>query len=132
MILRSVIMMVDRTTKPTKKKIDLGTEIRKGEFTLKVCEPFIARKKICLPDIDEIRPCEPLFEKICIPSVIFGDMPGHCGIVCEVQCMIVDIGKVVREEMLKYAEKNMAQYTSLKKEIDVKTDAILKEVRARK
>jgi len=132
MILRSVIMMVDRTTKPTMKGIDIATKLKKGDFTVRICEPFIRREKICEPDFRDLRPCEPFIEKICVPSVIFDDMPGQCGIVCQVQCMVVDIGRVVREEMLKYAEKNMEQYTSLKKEIDVKTDAILKEVRARK
>lgn len=132
MIIILVIVMVVQAKKPTKQMMDIGTEIKKGEFTLTICQPFIKRKGICEPDVPDLKYCAPMVEKICTPSVIFGKIPGLCGIVCEVQCMVVDVGEIVREEMTKYSEKNMAQYTSIRKEIDAKTDAILKEVKARR
>lgn len=120
------------------KRIDWADQVAKGNYTIEFCPPVKERirQNICPPHlVEEWRICDPIVEMIretiCTPSIVI--CPVGCGIECRVDCMIVDksvIETVVREEMTKLSEKNMAQYADLKKEIDVQTDAILKQVKA--
>jgi hypothetical protein len=133
--------MVDKVSKPKIKRIDWADQVAKGNYTVKLCYPVeeVIRRDICPPDFEEdYKICRPFVDKIvnqiCVPTIVMDKIPGICGIQCRIDCSVLDISSIfdniIQEEMKKYYAKNMAQYAEIKKNIDLKANAIIKEVRS--